>query len=73
MRALGRLVMLLAVAEEAPETRLALTPEGLHLAYQVSGSGPIDTSGALFIGTHRPTRPGGRVVVDGDAWRFVPA
>jgi len=31
------------------------------------------TSGALFIGTHFPTRPGGRVVVDGDAWRFVPA
>ena len=30
------------------------------------------TTGALFIGTHFPTRPGGRVVVDGDAWRFVP-
>jgi glyoxylase-like metal-dependent hydrolase (beta-lactamase superfamily II) len=28
---------------------------------------------ALFIGTHFPTRPAGRVVVDGDAWRFVPA
>ncbi len=30
-------------------------------------------TGALFIGTHFPTRPGGRVTVDGDAWRFVPA
>jgi glyoxylase-like metal-dependent hydrolase (beta-lactamase superfamily II) len=27
----------------------------------------------LFIGTHFPTRPAGRVVADGDAWRFVPA
>lgn len=31
------------------------------------------STGALFIGTHFPTRPAGRVVVDGDAWRFVPA
>lgn len=30
------------------------------------------STGALFIGTHFPTRPAGRVVVDGDAWRFVP-
>lgn len=29
-------------------------------------------TGALFIGTHFPTRPVGRVVVDGDVWRFVP-
>jgi len=29
-------------------------------------------SGALVIGTHFPTRPAGRVVADGDAWRFVP-
>ena len=29
-------------------------------------------TGALFIGTHFPTRPAGRVVVDGDVWRFVP-
>jgi glyoxylase-like metal-dependent hydrolase (beta-lactamase superfamily II) len=27
---------------------------------------------ALFIGTHFPNRPAGRVHVDGDAWRFVP-
>lgn len=30
------------------------------------------STGALFIGTHFPTRPAGRVVVDGGAWRFVP-
>ncbi len=29
-------------------------------------------TGALFIGTHFPTRPVGRVVVDGDVWRFEP-
>jgi glyoxylase-like metal-dependent hydrolase (beta-lactamase superfamily II) len=29
-------------------------------------------SGALVIGTHFPSRPAGRVVVDGDRWRFVP-
>ena len=28
--------------------------------------------GALFIGTHFPTKPAGRVVPDGGAWRFVP-
>ncbi len=30
------------------------------------------STGALTIGTHFPTRPAGHVVVDGDAWRFVP-
>jgi glyoxylase-like metal-dependent hydrolase (beta-lactamase superfamily II) len=30
-------------------------------------------TGALFLGTHFGTSPAGRVVVDGDAWRFVPA
>ncbi len=30
------------------------------------------TTGALFVGTHFPTRPAGRVVAHGDAWRFVP-
>jgi len=30
------------------------------------------STGALSIGNHFPTRPDGRVVVDGDAWRFVP-
>jgi glyoxylase-like metal-dependent hydrolase (beta-lactamase superfamily II) len=30
------------------------------------------TTGALFIGTHFPNRPAGRVVADGDVWRFVP-
>jgi glyoxylase-like metal-dependent hydrolase (beta-lactamase superfamily II) len=29
-------------------------------------------TGALVLGTHFPNRPAGRVVVDGDAWRFVP-
>ena len=29
------------------------------------------STGALVLGTHFPTRPGGRVVVDGDVWRFV--
>lgn len=28
--------------------------------------------GVLFVGTHFPTRPAGRVVAHGDAWRFVP-
>jgi glyoxylase-like metal-dependent hydrolase (beta-lactamase superfamily II) len=28
--------------------------------------------GALVLGTHFPTAPGGRVVSDGDAWRFDP-
>jgi glyoxylase-like metal-dependent hydrolase (beta-lactamase superfamily II) len=28
--------------------------------------------GVLFIGTHFPSRPAGRVVEDGDVWRFVP-
>lgn len=35
--------------------------------------GEAATSGALFIGTHFPTRPAGRVMVDGDVWRFVAA
>jgi glyoxylase-like metal-dependent hydrolase (beta-lactamase superfamily II) len=29
-------------------------------------------TGALMIGTHFPSRPAGRVVTHGDAWRFVP-
>ena len=29
-------------------------------------------SGALVIGTHFPRRPAGRVVPDGERWRFVP-
>ena len=29
-------------------------------------------TGVLFIGTHFPNRPAGRVRVDGDVWRFVP-
>jgi len=29
-------------------------------------------TGALFLGTHFGTRPAGRVVARGDAWRFVP-
>ena len=34
--------------------------------------GEMARTGALVLGTHFPTRPAGRVVVDGDAWRFVP-
>jgi glyoxylase-like metal-dependent hydrolase (beta-lactamase superfamily II) len=30
------------------------------------------TTGALVFGTHFPTRPVGRIVEDGAAWRFVP-
>jgi glyoxylase-like metal-dependent hydrolase (beta-lactamase superfamily II) len=30
------------------------------------------TTGALVFGTHFPTRPVGRIVAAGDAWRFVP-
>ena len=29
--------------------------------------------GALFVGTHFPSRPAGRLASDGDAWRFVPS
>jgi glyoxylase-like metal-dependent hydrolase (beta-lactamase superfamily II) len=29
-------------------------------------------TGALFLGTHFPTAPAGRVVADGATWRFVP-
>jgi glyoxylase-like metal-dependent hydrolase (beta-lactamase superfamily II) len=29
-------------------------------------------SGALVLGTHFPTNPAGRIVVDADAYRFVP-
>ena len=28
-------------------------------------------TGVLVFGTHFPTRPCGRVTVDGDVWRFV--
>jgi hypothetical protein len=28
-------------------------------------------TGALVLGTHFPSRPAGRVIVDGAAWRFV--
>lgn len=31
------------------------------------------SSGALFLGTHFPTAPAGRIVADGAHWRFVPA
>jgi glyoxylase-like metal-dependent hydrolase (beta-lactamase superfamily II) len=31
------------------------------------------SSGALFLGTHFPTFPAGRIRTDGDVWRFVPA
>jgi hypothetical protein len=29
-------------------------------------------AGALVFGTHFPSRPAGRVVTDGDVWRFEP-
>jgi glyoxylase-like metal-dependent hydrolase (beta-lactamase superfamily II) len=31
------------------------------------------TTGALLVNAHFPAHPAGRVVPDGDAWRFVPA
>ena len=34
--------------------------------------GELARTGALVLGAHFPTRPAGRVVADGDAWRFVP-
>jgi glyoxylase-like metal-dependent hydrolase (beta-lactamase superfamily II) len=34
--------------------------------------GDAARSGALVIGTHFPSRPAGRVVANGDAFRFVP-
>jgi glyoxylase-like metal-dependent hydrolase (beta-lactamase superfamily II) len=30
-------------------------------------------TGALVLGTHFATQPAGRVIVDGDRWRFSPA
>lgn len=45
--------------EEARETRRRL----LHRAAEL---------GVLFIGTHFPTSPAGRVHAHGDAWRFIP-
>jgi glyoxylase-like metal-dependent hydrolase (beta-lactamase superfamily II) len=32
----------------------------------------VARSGVLVVGTHFPARPAGRVVADGEAWRFVP-
>ena len=32
----------------------------------------VAESGTLVLGTHFPTRPAGRIVSDGDAYRFVP-
>ena len=32
----------------------------------------MSRTGALVLGTHFPSRPAGRVTVDGDVWRFVP-
>ncbi|HET6953643.1 MAG TPA: MBL fold metallo-hydrolase [Acidimicrobiales bacterium] len=34
--------------------------------------GTAADAGALVLGTHFPTAPGGRVMVDGEAWRFSP-
>jgi glyoxylase-like metal-dependent hydrolase (beta-lactamase superfamily II) len=33
--------------------------------------GEMARTGALVFGAHFPTRPAGRVIVDGDAWRFI--
>jgi len=33
--------------------------------------GELARTGALVFGTHFPSRPCGRVIVDGDVWRFV--
>jgi hypothetical protein len=34
--------------------------------------GKAADTGALVLGTHFSNRPAGRVITDGDAWRFVP-
>ena len=47
-----------ADAEVARETRRRMLRE-------------VARTGALVLGAHFPTRPAGRVVVDGEAWRFV--
>jgi glyoxylase-like metal-dependent hydrolase (beta-lactamase superfamily II) len=49
-----------ADADEARTTRRRMLQE-------------MAATGALVFGTHFPTKPVGRVVADGDAWRFVPA
>lgn len=46
-------------ADLARETRRALLSEAAR-------------RGVLFIGTHFPNLPAGRVVADGETWRFVP-
>ena len=57
-------------------------PRAIKTSLRASGSGwrlegakrwtTLGPSGALFLGTHFPTRPAGRVVPDGAVWRFVP-
>jgi glyoxylase-like metal-dependent hydrolase (beta-lactamase superfamily II) len=47
-----------ADVEEARATRIRMLVE-------------MARTGALVFGTHFPNRPGGRVTVDGDVWRFV--
>ena len=48
-----------ADVEVARETRMRMLRE-------------MSRTGALVLGTHFPSRPAGRVTVDGDVWRFVP-
>ena len=46
----------------------ALARETRHRMLRVAAE-----SGALFLGTHFAGSPAGRVVADGEVWRFLPA
>ena len=43
-----------------------------HTSLWVESDGEVARTGALVLGAHFPSRPAGRVVTDGDAYRFVP-
>lgn len=51
------------VADHTPEAARTTRSDLLRRAVE---------RGALVLGTHFPTNPGGRVVPDGDVWRFDP-
>ena len=53
--------------DEIGDTDAALARETRHRMIRRAAE-----SGALVIGAHFPSRPAGRVVADGTAWRFVP-
>jgi glyoxylase-like metal-dependent hydrolase (beta-lactamase superfamily II) len=51
------------IGDDDPEVARATRRAMLRRAHE---------TGALFLGTHFPSAPAGRIVVDGEAWRFVP-